>query len=55
MKKVVLTDEDLRQVARIVENMIYLDNAATTFPKPEKRHEKNGRNIPFHGCLARQG
>jgi cysteine desulfurase/selenocysteine lyase len=35
MKKVVLTDEDLRQAARIVENMIYLDNAATTFPKPE--------------------
>jgi cysteine desulfurase / selenocysteine lyase len=35
MKKVVLTDEDLRQVARIVENMVYLDNAATTFPKPE--------------------
>jgi cysteine desulfurase / selenocysteine lyase len=35
MKEVVLTDEDLRQVARIVENMIYLDNAATTFPKPE--------------------
>jgi hypothetical protein len=35
MKKTVLTDEDLRQVARIVENMIYLDNAATTFPKPQ--------------------
>jgi cysteine desulfurase / selenocysteine lyase len=36
MNKIVLSDEDLRQVARIVENMIYLDNAATTFPKPER-------------------
>ena len=35
MTKTVLTDDDLHQVARIVKNMVYLDNAATTFPKPE--------------------
>ena len=33
--RTVLCSADLRRTARIVENMIYLDNAATTFPKPE--------------------
>ena len=31
----VLCPDELHRIARMAENMIYLDNAATTFPKPE--------------------
>jgi cysteine desulfurase / selenocysteine lyase len=33
---IVLCPDDLHRIARMAEDMIYLDNAATTFPKPKK-------------------
>jgi cysteine desulfurase / selenocysteine lyase len=35
MTPAVLCPDDMHRIARMVENMIYLDNAATTFPKPK--------------------
>lgn len=35
MPPAVMCPDDLRRIARMAKNMIYLDNAATTFPKPE--------------------